>query len=97
MFLRRSADEQVLVSDPVCHNGGIEHLSARTALPGVIRADEIIKFFCEHFTFASGAFHGESSYIYEVKKMLSMNSSLVLHNPCQSTPILLFEEKTLQN
>jgi hypothetical protein len=89
MFLRRSADEQVLVSDPVCHNGGIEHLSARTALPGVIRADEIIKFFCEHFTFASGAFHGETSSILNVKNCSRMNFLFIVTQPMPTLPIPL--------
>ena len=49
-----------MVSDPVRHNGRIEHLPARTALPGVVGADEIVKFFGEHFTFAPGTLHVNS-------------------------------------
>jgi hypothetical protein len=52
-----STDKQVVITSPVGQYGGIENLSAGTALPRIEGSHEIIKFFGVHSSSALGTLH----------------------------------------
>lgn len=47
----------VIVPGPIGKNSGIQHLSTAGALPGVERADKVIKLLSEHTAFATWTMH----------------------------------------
>jgi hypothetical protein len=56
-----SAEVQVEDTGPVGQNGGIDHLTATGALPGIEGPHKVIVFFGIHAALALGTFHGASS------------------------------------
>ena len=48
----------IIIPGPIGNDSRIQKFSAASALPGIEGADKIIKFFCEHTTFATWTMHG---------------------------------------
>ena len=51
------SEMSIVAPGPIGKNGGIQQFSAAGTLPGIERADKIIKLLSEHATFATWTMH----------------------------------------
>jgi hypothetical protein len=65
----------VVVPGTIGKNGRIKQFSAAGTLPGIERADKIVKFFCEHTTLATWTMHSFLPRLLNIMKTVGVITS----------------------